>query len=121
MKELRIISTVVLIFYLSSCYYDVEELLYPDVECDTAMISYTDDVVPILSQNCYSCHNAQARFGNVIIDSHDEVVKYTINDQLVGVINHLPGFSPMPQGNPKMLDCQIEKIEAWIDQGALNN
>jgi hypothetical protein len=106
----------------ASCYYDVEEILYPDTECDIEMMSYTNDIVPILSDNCYTCHNTQARFGNIILDSHQELSKYfTTNDLLLGAIKHNPGFSAMPQGAPKLLDCQINKIEAWINQGAPNN
>lgn len=121
MRELKTISIIVFMLSFTSCYYDVEEMLYPSSECDTSSISYTNDIIPIISDNCYVCHDKEAKFGNVILDSHTELTKFTPDNRLIGVIKHSAGSIPMPQGAPKLLDCQIEKIEAWIDQGALNN
>ena len=121
MKELKIISVVVFMLSITSCYYDVEELIYPVSECDTGTMSYANDIIPILSANCYTCHDTQTKFGNIILDSHSEVLKRVNSNILLGVIKHSVGFTPMPQGGPKLLDCHIEKIEAWISQGALNN
>ena len=39
---------------------------------------------------------------------------------MVGALNHEPGFTPMPNppGSPKIAQCDIDKIEAWIADGA---
>lgn len=105
----------------TSCFYDVEELLYPESDCETSTMSYSNDIAPIFSANCYVCHDTSTKFGNIILDSHSEVLKRVNSNILLGVIKHSIGFPPMPQGGPKLLDCHIEKIEAWISQGALNN
>ena len=51
---------LLLALLIGSCYYDVEEELYPSLECDTADITYTADVLPIIEGNCFSCHNQAA-------------------------------------------------------------
>jgi len=39
----------------------------------------------------------------------------------MGAVQHQPGFSPMPKGDNQLGDCDIQKMSAWIDQGAKNN
>ena len=122
MKVHWIISIVTLtqIFSLG-CYYDVEEDLYPSIECQTEEMSLVVDILPILEADCMQCHSASANFGNVSLEGFDQLSKYVNDGSLLGVIKHDPGFSPMPKGAPKLLDCEVQKIEAWIQAGALNN
>ena len=106
---------------VGGCYYDVEEELYPMLGCESTDMSYSMDIVPILSANCYECHNAAANNGNVTLDSYENLITYVNNGKLLGVIRHEPGFPPMPQNRSKLLECNIEKIENWVAEGALNN
>lgn len=122
MKELRIISIVLgIVLVGTSCYYDVEEELYPTIECITAEMSYQDDIIPILSNDCYTCHSAAANFGNITLEGHDALLKYVNDGSLLGAVRHEGGYSPMPKGAAMLLDCEVQKIEAWITDGALNN
>ena len=104
-----------------SCYYDVEEEIYPIVTCDTASISFSDDVLPIIQDNCYTCHNQAANFGNVTLEGYDNLRIHVDNGNLLGTITWSPGFSPMPQTGAKLLDCEVAKIDKWIKIGAPNN
>lgn len=108
-------------FFFSSCYYNVEELLYPDVDCQILDMSFVNDIVPIIEKDCYACHSKEANFANITLEGHDMISIYIDNGKLMGSINHAAGFSPMPQGAAKLLDCEIEKIASWINAGALNN
>lgn len=111
----------VLILSLTSCYYHVEEELYPTLECQTMDVTYSNQVLSIIQSNCYQCHDAIQNFGNITLEGYEELKKYVDNGQLLGTLRHEPGFSPMPKNEPPLLDCDIEKIEAWIDAGAPNN
>ena len=106
---------------LSACYYDVEEELYPNPGCATENVTYSVTVLDLISTNCYVCHDAAANFGNITLEGYDNLKVYVDNGRLLGAIKHLDGFSPMPQNATKLLDCDIEKIEAWIGDGAPNN
>lgn len=110
-----------MILLLPSCYYDVEEELYPSLECETFNMTYSGHIEPIINANCYSCHNAASNFGNVTLEGYNALISYVNNGQLLGVIEHENGFSPMPKNQPQMINCEIEKIRAWITDGALNN
>ena len=116
-----VFATTVLV---GGCYYDVEEELYPPVNvCTTpATVSFAQHVNPLLqSYGCIGCHNTAAPSGNVNMANYNGV-KAKVNDgRLWGAINHMQGFSPMPQGGNKMAACDLATIRAWIDAGALNN
>jgi len=108
---------------LTSCYYDNEEELYPDQNkaCGTAAVSFTNDVQPLIQNNCLTCHSAAANMGSVTLEGYSNLKTYATNGKLYGVITHSPGYSPMPKGGQKLSDCNIAIIKRWIDDGAPNN
>jgi hypothetical protein len=122
MKKVFYISLVAVIG-ISGCYYDSEEDLYPAVgACDTTNSSFSTVVNPLLQANgCLGCHSGIAPSGNISLQGYANVKVVAQNGKLYGVINHLPGFSPMPQGGNKLTACSISRIKAWIDAGAPNN
>lgn len=122
MQAQRITKYVIVLGILfSGCYYDSEDELYGTVECDTDNMSLANDILPILEKDCYQCHSIEANFGNVTLEGFDNLSKYVDDGSLVGVISHEGGYSPMPKGGAKLLDCEIAKIESWIQLGAQNN
>ena len=101
--------------------YDVEEELYPTTECETNGITYSGIILPIIENNCYSCHDAANNFGGITLEGYTQLKSYVDNGSLLGVIRHDSGFSPMPKNLAKLLDCEIAKIETWINNGAPDN
>ena len=91
--------------------------------CDTAVITYSGTIKPIISANCSisGCHDsatAASGYDMVTYAGLDQAVQ---NGRLVGAIEHLPYYSPMPASGGQLSQCQIDDIVAWINQGALNN
>lgn len=118
----QIIPILIVMFAVQSCYYDNVEELYPNPpDCDTINVSYADDVWPIISTNCTSCHSGGAPSGNVYLDNYDNIVKAAENGSLLGTIRHESGWSPMPKGGTKLSDCNIAIIEKWVDDSTPNN
>lgn len=104
----------------TSCYYDNEEDLYPGgTACDTANVTYSANVVPLFAAQCNACHSGGAPAANIATDNYTSV-KANIS-RIKGAINHTSGFSPMPQGGNKFTDCELKKIDAWINKGMPNN
>lgn len=108
-------------FAVTACYYDVEEELYPSNQCNTANVTYSLSVVAILSDRCYKCHDQRTNTGGITLEGHANLKRYVDSGRLLGAIKHQSGFSPMPQNEAQLPDCQIAQIEAWIQQGAPNN
>ncbi len=116
---------VLSIAFLTGCYYDKEELVYPPTtgtNCDTTAVKYSTDIVNILQANCLGCHGGTASFGGGNkLDSYASLQTYATSGALLGTITHSAGYPPMPQGRPKLSDCNISKIRTWIRNGAPNN
>ena len=107
---------------LTGCYYDKEEELYGAGTCDTSSVNYSTTVTGILNNcGCVGCHSGSAPSGNISLQNFTGVKTTAQNGKLLGSINHGSGFSPMPKGGGKMSACEISKIKAWIDAGAVNN
>jgi uncharacterized membrane protein len=125
-KALKIlISNILLLILLGSfsgCYYDKEEELYPGSQtCDTSAVTFGSSVQPIIQNRCVSCHSGTFPSAGIDLSTYQNINIYAQNGSLVGVIDHQSGFSPMPQGTPKMLQCEIDKIKTWVNSGSPNN
>jgi len=123
MKNIFLFKLLISSLLLSvGCYYDNEEQVYPTPEeCNTEGVTFSGPVLDIITKNCFPCHTDAVLTGNVTLEGYDNVKKYVDNGKLVGVINHRQGFSFMPKNREKLLDCDIAKIEEWVNQGAPNN
>ncbi len=118
--KLSLISMLVIVASLSGCYYDNEEDLYPGSQaCDLTNVTYTASIAPIFAASCNSCHSAGSPSGNITTDSY-AAVKTNIS-RIKGAVNHQSGFSPMPQNGNKLSNCDLSKIDDWINQGMPNN
>lgn len=126
MKKTIIILLLTFTATLSACYYDSVEALYPQISttCDLTNVTFATTVKPILQASCLSCHsNAKAAGsgGGIKLENYSDVVITAGNGQLMGAINHANGYVAMPQGGGKLTDCEISKLQKWIDNGKLNN
>lgn len=106
---------------LQSCYYDVEEELYPNDMCDTTAVTFSGSIQPILARNCTTCHTGASANAGVDLSTHAGAATVALNGRLVGAVTHAAGFAPMPQGASKLSECNINQIKIWVESGAPNN
>lgn len=98
----------------------------PWTECDTINpISFSEQVWPIIQNNCLGCHSAASPSGGVDLSNYAQVKYYSetlVNGTpiLLGSILQLQGFSPMPPSGA-LTTCQTRTVELWIEQGLLDN
>lgn len=103
----------------TGCAYDNEEELYGPVEsCDTTGMRYSVEIKQILQDNCYSCHTETANISGYPFEDFEILRNYAVTGTLVTRIND--HITPMPQSGLMDL-CKRQKIEAWVNAGALNN
>jgi uncharacterized membrane protein len=126
MKRTLSILLIILVGAIAGCYYDTEEKLYPELSttCDLSNVTFASTVKPILQASCLSCHSnskAVSSGGGVKLENYADVVVQVKNGKLMGTINHASGYQAMPQGGGKLTDCEINKLQKWIDNGILNN
>ncbi|MBL7857277.1 MAG: hypothetical protein JNM57_06280 [Cyclobacteriaceae bacterium] len=88
--------------------------------CDASLFAYNTAIKPILENACVGCHKTGSLGGNINLVGYANVKVQVNNGNLMGSIKHATGFVPMPQGS-KLPDCDITKIQNWVDAGAPNN
>jgi cytochrome c553 len=103
------------------CYYDKEEILYPNTACDTSNITFSLSVAPVLNANCVGCHGGNTPSAAIRLDTYAGVKQQADNGRLLGTVTHAASYSPMPKGGAKLSDCNIAKIRKWIAAGSPNN
>lgn len=121
MKHIRFLVFLVV---LAGCYNDTEEQLYGAAVCNLEDVTFSIDVAPILSNNCYACHgqaNAPANGAGIVLEGYEKIKVAVENGLLIESIIHGPNASPMPKNALKLSDCKINTIKKWIEEGALNN
>ncbi len=89
--------------------------------CDPNAFTYAAVIKPIIDVNCYGCHNNSSAGGGYSFSGYSGLKVAVTNGRLLGTINHLAGFSVMPQGGVKLSDCKIQQITEWVNAGAPNN
>jgi len=127
-KSFALLSTLLFLSLLNpGCYYDKEELLYVDsVACDTLRVSYKEEIEPIINLSCYGCHSndqSQVAGAGISLEGHSNFSSFTSQntDRFLGAVKHEASYSPMPKGTAKLTECEISKLEAWFNDGRLNN
>lgn len=106
-----------LLSVLTSCTCDKQDEQYGKITCDTSNVQYRDIQIRLETQ-CYGCHTESAPSGNVIMYDYQSLKTLVNNDKgtLLASIKHTTA-SAMPKGGQKWDVCNIEKLEAWINQG----
>lgn len=117
----KLLLYFILFSSILSCYYDVEDDFGQDTDCITMNITYSNDIIDIVSNRCYKCHAANLNLGNVTLEGYNRIKIYVDNGRLLGAVRRETGYSPMPQNEAMLPDCDIMKIETWISAGAPNN
>jgi len=89
--------------------------------CDTVNVSYSLQIVPILQDNCYTCHKGPGASSGIDFSNYSAFKGWAESGYVIGDLTAAPGFTPMPYGLPPLSGCEINTILAWIHQGTPNN
>jgi hypothetical protein len=122
MSKRVVLFFLLLSFLILSCKHDVENEVPNGPSCDLSNVTYSSTITGIISKySCLSCHSGSAPTGGFSLEGYSNVKAKVTDGRLFGAINHSPGYAPMPDGQPKMDQCDINKVKTWIDAGAPNN
>jgi hypothetical protein len=87
-----------------------------DEDCNTKGLTYNKDIKTLIS-GCASasCHASGSNVGS--LSNYTDTKAFVAFGRILGAVKHSTGFSPMPKGGTKWSDCNISKLEAWINAG----
>ena len=85
--------------------------------CDSLNVKYSTDVAPIMQGYCVGCHFTGGQSPDLTNYSgvQGAALNNTLYDRAVG-----PN-ADMPSGGPLLADSLRQKLDCWIQKGALNN
>lgn len=124
-KFLGVISVLTLILItLGGCYYDNEQELYPSAVCDSSgTVTYNNQVVPIISNNCYNCHsnsNSAVSGGGYSFEGYTNISAFLASPGgstiFLERINGTAG-ERMPKGGPYLSNCNLAILNKWVNTG----
>ncbi len=99
---------------MSCVYHDssIEEEPLPN-NCEDRIVSWQEDILPIIEQSCAvsGCHNGISR---VDFRSYNSAKSNAADIRDMTKDRSMPFDSTLPQD-------QIDLIECWVNNGALNN
>jgi uncharacterized membrane protein len=115
-KKSRVVIFMALVF-ASSCYFDKEEELYPNNNCNTQDVTFSTHVSAAINNKCATagCHVAGGIPPNLtnfagVSGSVDRIRIRAIEQRTMP-----------PASAPKLTDCEHKQIQTWINNGAPNN
>ena len=116
-----VITIVIFLFIVVSCYYDNEEALYPALNnsCDTTNVTFSATITPVLNSYCTTCHSGSAPSGGITLTSFATVQAQASSGILMNALNG-KGVPIMPLSG-SLSACKIEQFQIWIRNGMLNN
>jgi len=82
-------------------------------------VTYTNDVKPIIDNNCLGCHGDPATNGAPMpLNTYERVKEFVQNDKIIDRISRAEGQSGlMPVGGPRLPQPVIDLVIKWKAQG----
>ena len=107
---------------LSSIAFSCAKEKVPTTVLDTSSckpnVSYLNDIKPIISNHCVSCHSSKNPNGGYDLTNYDGLTKNV--SKVLASMKQDGTAQSMPQGY-KVADSLIQKLNCWINQGFKNN
>ena len=118
MMRMREAMVLIATLGLTGCYYDNEEELYPGTFCDTANVTWSGTIEPIIQTRCAipGCH-VPGGTGTGDLLTYADVKEIADNGllRLTVLVDQ-----SMPQTGP-LGDCEQQQINIWLNDGAPEN
>lgn len=89
--------------------------------CDTTGVTFSGSVLPIFKNYCNGCHGGASPSAGIDLTTYAKVKPTVADGSLLGSVRHASGFVPMPENGNKLSNCNISKIQAWVNAGAKND
>lgn len=109
------------------CLYHKADQEYPaSGGCDTTVVRYSVEIKAILDANCKPCHEGTAAISGFNLYDHSVISGLALDGQftygtLLSAVTHVGGAPMMPQDQPMLQECDINKFKAWVHKGAPDN
>lgn len=87
--------------------------------CDPNTVTFGSFVKPLIQAKCQGCHSGSNPQGSIKLVTYSDIKTVALNGKLYNSLTLSSNW--MPKGGAKLDDCSLQKIQAWIGAGALEN
>lgn len=88
----------------------------PQQVCDTSVVSYHNDIVPLIQSSCLSCHSAPSPSAGINLADSASFFFYVNEGSFYGAVSWDGSYALMPP-DAKLDDCSMAKITKWKNEG----
>lgn len=99
-----------------------------DPAASGATVSFASDILPLFQSRCLNCHGGNRTEEGLSLRTYEEVMAGSEGGLVIvpGDAAHsnlfeLVATQKMPKRGPKLTPDQVQLLETWINEGALNN
>lgn len=114
---LAVTCMIILGLQFSQCTKDKAPTIIFDPNCSDT-VSFSQDIMPIISSNCISCHD-QGNSTGYTFTTHSSISENAMD--MLNAMRNEAGFQLMPQGGPALPDSLIRLFSCWIQNNKPNN
>jgi uncharacterized membrane protein len=97
-------------------------------QASTGGVSFANDIQPLLTSRCLSCHGGERTQKGLDVSSYDSLMAGSQDGAVVvpgdaanSPIVNLVQSGKMPKRGPKLTPDQVQLLVDWINAGAANN
>ena len=131
----KLFALMLVLLSVSSCKKESDNDIVP-IDPNDTVVSFEKDVQPIFDQNCISCHPNSGGMSLIAGESYNSLVNvvspnyhkvrvspfFADSSVICFKLHGVDGYGfMMPLNGIPLEDSEIDTIEDWIDQGALDN
>jgi len=114
MKKIYSISTLLLILFIYSCSSSSNDDVIITPPNNNNDVTYTNDVKPIIDNNCLNCHTNPPQNGAPMpLTTYDNVKEAVQNRGLIGKIES----GAMPKNGTPLSTSQVQTVKDWQTGG----
>ena len=119
----NILSFAMSLVLTVGCTYNNSEDLYggPVLPCDTAAVTFSQDISSIIAQQCLLCHNDNNATAGLNLEGHSKLSAAALLNTFMDRVERSVGDVLLMPPNGPLSDCDQSKLRAWIAEGAPNN
>lgn len=116
MKAVLITSLITLTIFVIACKKKSTPTTF---DCTGVASTYTTNVKPLMDAHCATsgCHSASQKAGGKDLSTYAGTKNAAGNNSFLGSIEHLSGYTSMPEGAAKLNDADIKTIACWVQNG----
>lgn len=89
-------------------------------DCDTVNVSFSNHILPTIQTYCQGCHTYPNASAGIILSDYSTISEIANSGQLYGVTHGTVGYALMPPSG-SLMQCELDQIRIWIQDGAPNN